>query len=325
MIKRSAFLPRLLAVLVLALGLALPVHAGTPAEDAEKYRLDMAEGVALLRAGHSDRSIAKFKSALKVDPESAEAYYWIALAYSDLTNYPRAAANARDATIYDDKLAEAWLLWGQVLLYQKSYSEARDKLEMASRLAPENPLVQYNLGRVYYHGFRDPGSALPRFRAVWQRSQSLRREGAESAAMVTNARLYMGLCEFDRQNWDIAITAFYDVLAEEPLNFDAALRMALAFRHSGRPRECEQILTNMARKISPDSLAERQKLAEVNLQLADLYLKVPVLKNQLFCLTYLKGFVALVGDGTHPALEAAREYIALYDFADSSPGEDGQR
>ncbi len=292
-----------------------PVFAAS-AEDEAKYRSDMSEGISLLKSGSREdlvRAIARFKSALKIKPESAEAYYWMALTYSDQNNYLRAADNAKDATIYDDKLAEAWLLWGQVLLYQKEWQDALEKLETASRLAPDDPQVQFNLGRVYYHGFKDPDSALPKFRAVWQSGTNLRRDKPENIPLVVRSRLYMGYCEFDRGRWDNAINAFRDVLNDQPGNFEAALRLALCYRHSNRASECERILWNMLKAIPPENPANRQYLAEINLQLGDLYLKDQVLKNSMLATTHLREFVNLTGDTSHPALEPAREYLVLHE------------
>ncbi len=307
-----ARIPSLLLILVLA----LPVLGAAAEDDEQKYRADLNEGVALLKTGTRDdlsRAIAKFKSALKLRPESAEAYYWTALAYSDMVNYPRAIDNARDATIYDDRLAEAWLLWGQILLYQKAWGEALKKLETASRLAPDNPLILYNLGRVYYHGFRDPGAAYAKFNRVWQSSQTLRRESQANIPLILRARLYMGYCEFDRGQWANAVNAFLDVLREQPNNYDAALRLALAYRKSDRPAEAREILQNLIKTIPATTAANRQFLAEVNLQLGDLYLKTPSHKDSVSAIAHFREFVNQTGELNHPALEPVKEYIAQYD------------
>lgn len=305
-------------ILLLGLALASPSAHGatmTP-EDTAKYRADIEDGIRLLRADNIPGAIGRFKNALKLDSESAEAYYWIALAYSDQTNLARALSNIRDAIAYNENMPEAWLLWGQVLLYQKNWNEALEKLERAARLAPDDPVVLYNLGRVHYHGFNNPDAALSKFIAVWQKGQALRRERPELAPLVIRSRLYMGYCEFDRERWSNAINAFLDVLAEQPNNTEAALRLALAYRHTNRAAECRQILQNILRATSPDTPAGRQLLAEVNLQLADLYLKDPALKDRMFALAHLREFVAQLGDANHPSLEPAKEYLAQYESMD---------
>lgn len=307
----------LCALVILFLCVLAP--AGEPEDDEAKYRSAMEEGRELIKVGGHDeltRAINRFKAALRIKPESAEAYYWIALAYSDQNNSRRAADNAKEATIYDEQMPQAWLLWGQILLYDREWNNAREKLEKAAQLSPDDPQVLFNLGRVYYHGLRDPDQALPKFRAVWQQGATLRRERPELSPMVISSRLYIGFCEFDRQRWDNAINAFRDVLREQPGNFDAYLRLALCYRHSNRPKECETMLHNMVKAIPPDSSKNRQFLAEVNLQLADLYLKDPVLRDRLFALTHLKEFVHQIGDVNHPALDPAREYIVLHDIRD---------
>ena len=305
--------------LSLALLFASSLLAGERSEDQRKYGADMAEGIQLLRSGSRDdiiRAIAKFKAALKIYRESAEAYYWIALAYSDQGNYIRAADNAKDATIYDDKMANAWLLWGQVLLYQKEWTKALEKLETAYRLAPEDPLILFNLGRVHYHGFNNPDAALPKFRSIWQKGQVIRREKPALWPLVIQARLYMGYSEFARERWDNAINSFLDVLNEDPGNYEAMLHLALAYRHNGRLVDAEKNLQNTINLLSKDnrqSEINRQRLlAESHIQLAHLYL-TSGFRNRVLALTHLRIFIDLKPEG-HPLLLMAQEYLRENEF-----------
>ncbi len=309
-------MPRIMLLLCLFASMCLPSLAGQAEEDEAKYRADIDDGVGLLRTGSRDeisRAIARFKSALKTRPESAEAYYWLALAYSDQHNYLRAADNAKES------------LWGQILMYQKDWQEALAKLDAAARLDPEDPVTQYNLGRVYYHGMKDPDTALSKFRTAWQKGQAERRDNPEMIGMAVRSRLYMGCCEYDRGlrngnpiNFDNAINAFHDVIKEQPDNYDAMLRLALALRKVNRSTESEHILRSLIKAYEQaGDGADKQFLAEVNLQLADLYLKDPQFRSggslSILAPEHLRSFVALVGDGNHPALEAAREYLAMVD------------
>jgi cytochrome c-type biogenesis protein CcmH/NrfG len=316
---------RILAVLLFCLAAAGAAHAGTPAEDEALYRTAIDEGVALLRAGSRDglqRSIARFKTALKIRPDSAEAFYWQALAYSDLENYPRAADSAKDATTYDDRFAAAWLLWGQTLVYQGDWTNALVKLQTAEQLAPDDPAVLYNLGRVFYHGLRDPDAALAKFRSAWTAGQALRRDNPEMIALTVKSRFYMGCCEYERGlrqenvlNFENAVNAFSDVINEQPYNLDARLRLALALRKVGRLGESLGILQGLMQALTQAGEgADRQMLAEIHLQLADIYMKEPQRKDISMVLAQLGEFVRLTGERTHPALEAAREYLALHNF-----------
>lgn len=307
---------------------SFPGHAATPEETAANeatYRALMDEGIGLLKTGDIEevkRATAKFKSALRIEPESAEAYYWMGLCFSDRGIYMRAADNAKEATVYDDKMAEAYSLWGQSLLYLKQWENARDTLEIALRLSPDDPIALYNLGRVHYHGFKDPTSALANFRTAWQRSQSLRRENPDYAPLSIQSRLYMGLCEYDRGRstgndlyYNNAINAFQDVLKEQPTNYDAAMRLAMAYRKSNRASDSkillDQIHTNLTN--ADPSVVDRHLFAEINLQLADLYLKDPVMKDRVWAVHHLRQFVAGTGESNHPALEPAKEFLSQYD------------
>ncbi|MCC8108492.1 MAG: tetratricopeptide repeat protein [Planctomycetes bacterium] len=306
----------------------LPTLARAGEDDAQRVRNFIDEGVSLLRTGSQDelhRAIARFKSALKIQPENAEAYFWIALAHSDLNNYLRAADNAKEATTYDDRLAEAWLLWGQVLLYQREWREALIKLETAAMLRPDDPVIQYNIGRVQYHGFKNPDAALPRFRAAWQRGQESRRDNPELIAMTIRSRLYMGCCEYDRgvkqnnfNNLTAAINAFQDVIQEQPHNYDARLRLALALRKVNRVSESFAVLNDLLGVFQQaGDAADPRMLAEIHLQIADLYLKYPAqFQERMRTILHLREFVRLTGDLSHPALEPAREYLAMYNGND---------
>ncbi len=316
---------RALPVVICCLFAACAARAGMPTEDELQYRSYLDEGIALLRTGSQDglrRSLGRFKSALKIRPDSAEAFYWQALAYSDLENYSRAADSAKDAVTYDDRLAEAWLLWGQTLLYQGDWRSALEKLEAAERLAPEDPVIQYNLGRVYYHGLRNPDSALAKFRAAWQAGQALRRDNPEMIALALKSRFYMGCCEYERGlrqgsvlNFENAVNAFADVINEQPYDMDARLRLALALRKVGRLGDSLAILQGLMQAMTQaGESADRQLLAEIHLQLADIYMKEPQRKDISMVLAQLGEFVRLTGERAHPALEAAKEYLALHNF-----------
>lgn len=310
----------LLLAAVCAVLLAGNALAASP-EDELKYRADLEEGIALLKTGVKEdihRAIGRFKASLKIKPDSAEPYYWQALAFSDLGSYGRAANNARDAATYDSSMAEAWSLWGQSLLYQKDWEGALEKLDTAVRLAPEDPVILYNLGRVYFHGRKEYASALANFRSAWQKVQSLRRTNPDYDALSISARMYMGMCEYERGRTDNnmlyfsnAINAFQEVIKEQPNNIDANLRLALALRKSNRCNEAVQLLMALLRNLQqPQFNTSPQVLAEINLQLADLYLKEPSCKNEVFGGSCLHEFVRLIGTGTHPALDMAQEYLA---------------
>lgn len=321
--------PALAFCLFLALT-AAAAAASTPEEEAanrQKFREDINEGIELLRTesqGENSRAMGRFKNALKLFPasqEAAEAYYWIALTYSDQSNYPRAAENIRDATVYDEDMMEAWLLWGQTLLYMRQYPEALEKLERASQLAPDDPFVLFNLGRVHYHGFKNADTALTKFRGAWQRGQALRRDNPEMIALTIRSRLYIGICEYDRgmrqknpMNFESAINAFQDVLREQPNNYDAQIRLAMALRRVNRAPESASILAQITQNLQNAGDSMRPVLAEAYLQLGDLYLKEPQVMDRdsrLYAKFNLQAFLSLLDErSNHPYQDAVREYLA---------------
>jgi tetratricopeptide (TPR) repeat protein len=184
----------LAAVVLAGLGLAAG-ESPAPAESEELvFRRKLAEGATFLEQATKSsraRALGCFKTALKMRPESAEAYYWIGLTYADLANHDFAARHAEKATLCDRNLAKAWLLWGQSLMVLRQWDEAKAKLDKANELAPGDPLASFDLARCYYHGYNNMNDALYLFKETVRRIGEPRR-AARLREVYVQAKLYQG-------------------------------------------------------------------------------------------------------------------------------------
>ena len=193
-----------------------------------QYHRDLEEGVALLRKKEYARALGRFKDARKLNAEGPQAYYWMALTFSELKNYGPAVDNAEKATILDEKMADAWLLWGQSLLYMHEWEAAKEKLEKAHRMAPDNPLVAFNIGRCYYHGFNNETMALRFFKAALETKP--KTDIPNHRQIKQDARLYAGTCYLAKNIPLAAKRSFEAILAENRTHAEAHFRLGLVHR-----------------------------------------------------------------------------------------------
>jgi len=271
---------------ILAAILAAATAAGGEGpNDDDPFRKAMRDGIKILRDGDPadfPGAAARFRTALNYQSEDANVYFWLGLAYSDFQDPIRATAPAKEAaTMYDPKMANAWLLWGQALLYRGEYADALEKLKEAERLAPEDPLVLFNLGRVLYHGFSDYAGAYYQFNQVWTRYSGSRQTRPELFPVVVQARLYMAYCNEELRKWDDAIRYYKEVrdtymeyLPGGAGNLDLRARLAATLRLAGRPTESLSAYQDLLARLRslPADEAREKLLADVRFRLGHLYL-----------------------------------------------------
>ncbi len=228
--------------------------------DDYSFQRNLAEGAAFLAQGTKSslaRALGRFKIALKQRPESAKAYYWIALTYSDLQNHDLAAKHAEEATLCDHKMAQAWLLWGQSLMFLGKWKLAKQKLDKAEQLSEDDPLVSFNLARCYYHGFGNTNDALYLFKETISRIGE-RRTTRQYAGLYLQAKLYVGTCCLAKDMTLAAVSAFKDVLRIDRNNAQAWFRLGMALRMSDRIAGAERALTYAIRLNNTDYAAMLQ-------------------------------------------------------------------
>jgi tetratricopeptide (TPR) repeat protein len=264
------------------LGAGALAHAGETSPDEEARHLFaeyLHEGAVFLRQAHAGgwaryepnlyyigRAAGRFLAALKLQPASADVYYWSGLTFFDYGDYREAASRAASAVERQADHAGAWHLWGQSLLFLEEWEAAQEKLERALHLYPEShperALVFFNLGRCYYHGFGPPAAA----RRFFEKAIEV-RERLTGDASFSEARFYIGLAllaQDDPTLAALAVRQFRDVLEARPGDVEAMLRLAIAYRRDGRYAQAETAFLRV--------LEAEPRHVEAHLHLAHLYL-----------------------------------------------------
>lgn len=244
----------LIFLLIISATLSSVKSAELSKETQHKVKQILYEGAGFLAAKDTPKALARFKSALKLNPENPECFYWIGLAYSDLNNYGQAAKEAKAAISLNPRMSKAWLLWGQSLLFDGKYEEAEEKLQKALRFNRRNYITAFNLGRCYYYGFegKKKMDALNYFKLARELNPNF-----------ITARYYEGLCYLDENMLQLAITSFRIVLQANPQNTDTLIRLGMAYRKNGHIARAEREFT-LALQTDPENY-------EAHLQLGHIY------------------------------------------------------
>ncbi len=286
--------PLILMGMFLCLSPLAPAAARARDNGSRQYKFQrlLADGAATLKQGKYAGALAYFEAAKKIGREKAAVYLWIGLTRAQQGNHRAAAGNAEQAIRLDPGLANAWILWGQSLLYLKEWKKSREKLEQAQHLSPRNHFVLFNLGRCYLHGFGNANLALTYFQSA-----------LELKARYAPARLYMGHCYLalkDQEKYAAAITAFKDALRWDPTSIEARFWLAYAYRLDGSLTRAESLFLEV--------LARAPRHYEAHLQMGHLYLSgLPRRQRAFQHLKYYLHYAPL----NHPYRAAVKKLLAL--------------
>lgn len=182
---------RTLAALVLALTAAaeqrppadiptlVPPTKQAPAMT-EEERAVLNAGIALLNEKQYDQAIAKYRTVLDANPDSAGAMYEIALALAQKGDYAQAIEIAMKSAQYDTiDLAKCLALIGTVYDLAGEPKKALDLYDRAVAIRPAAGTLHYNKAVAELQGLQDPARALA----------SLKRGAAADPAHATTQQL----------------------------------------------------------------------------------------------------------------------------------------
>lgn len=121
--------------------------------DRNQARELLAKGKQLYRDDQDEQAVQSFQEALKLDPDLAEAYFRLALAYEALRKREESEAEYKKAVeSYKKYLAdheddsEAHYDLGQTYAGLGQYSEAIREYRLATKLKQDDPDIYYDLG-----------------------------------------------------------------------------------------------------------------------------------------------------------------------------------
>jgi len=122
-------------------------------EDRSKATSLVAEGKELYRTDQDEKAVEAFKEAIRLDPEMAEAYFRLGLAYDAVGKESEAEAEYRKSVekykkylVTNSKDAEAHYNLGQTYAGLHLYSEAVREYRQATRLKSDDSDMYYDLG-----------------------------------------------------------------------------------------------------------------------------------------------------------------------------------
>ncbi|MGM0412183.1 MAG: tetratricopeptide repeat protein [Pseudomonadota bacterium] len=178
------------------------LQAAKPEERGEAIRLALAEGRLLVRHGHHEAAMEVYDAALEEFPDHGELLYGRAMAAAELGRVERVETDLRRLLQQDPEHAHALNALGYTLTEQTDrYAEARDYIERALELEPDDPNILDSMGWVEYQ-LGNLAEAEEWLRRAWEAAP-----GPEIAAHLGEVLWERGQEEEARQIWEEGLEA----------------------------------------------------------------------------------------------------------------------
>ena len=176
-------------------------------------------GVSLLEDAQASSALAALENARTLNPESAEVYMALALAYEQtgqLDQVMPAANAAMDRAEDPAQMSDVQFVLGRVAYQQGSYADALSAFEEVVDAQPENALAQLWAGLAEY-GLENYLSAVQ----YLERAVQLEPESVE-------ARANLGASYYQAQRYQDAELVYEIILEDTPSDLDALYNLGLS-------------------------------------------------------------------------------------------------
>ncbi len=111
---------------------------------------NLALGQIYLAKNSYNEALAVFQKVLQLDPNTADAYYYIALTYQNLGDYKNQELNALEAVKRNTKFSgESYFIVGDAAQKSKNYNEAIEAYRKSLNAKPDYYPVYHNLSDIY--------------------------------------------------------------------------------------------------------------------------------------------------------------------------------
>ncbi|MFM2017626.1 MAG: hypothetical protein RL007_1282 [Bacteroidota bacterium] len=180
--------------------------------------------------GDTDDAIGAFTEVLAIDPQRADAHYYIGECYERKNDWDTALIYYHKATRLDPDYADAWLGIGVALEAQGRVSEGIHYVKKALDMNGENHEYWYTYGDFQHRlGFHE--EAENAYRHV-------------SQLMPENPSIWLDLSkvQFEMELTDKAIGTLTEGLKNHPHNAELMYRMAAYLLHTGRKQDALEYL-----------------------------------------------------------------------------------
>jgi len=121
----------------------------------EESKSQFLRGVQLYQEGQYDLAIENFESVLKDNPDFAEGYYNIGMAYLKKGDLENAIAHMAKTIGLKPEFIQAYFGLGQVYMEKGEKDKATDMLKQAADIAPDDASTYVNLGILYFTNNED--------------------------------------------------------------------------------------------------------------------------------------------------------------------------
>lgn len=156
---------RLFLSFVLIFPVLCLLFTGVLSADFSEVDKQLKEGILSVQVGDFDEAVEKFLRVVGMDPLNANAYYYLAAAYSQMEEFYRAVPYYQKALELNPELTKTHFQLGVAYYQMKEYANALDSLSRAEEYSPQDAMVYYYQGVVYYDMGRYYKSVMP-FRKV---------------------------------------------------------------------------------------------------------------------------------------------------------------
>ncbi|MGA1874561.1 MAG: tetratricopeptide repeat protein [bacterium] len=170
-------------------------HEEALTEDTDSY---LTAGIEKIRNQENEAAILELKKALIIDPGSAEAYYYLALAQQRVGRYDNALKNYQSALKYDSKFYEAHFNTAVIYSVQKKYDSAMESFRKASSLYSGDADLSYNMA-LCYEQMGNIEKAMAEYRKACHLDPSLAEANLRLAALLERkGMLSEALSEYEK-------------------------------------------------------------------------------------------------------------------------------
>jgi superkiller protein 3 len=250
-------------------------------------------GRALANEGDYAGAVAQYERALAIEPDMAEAYYYLGQALNGLGQREEAIAAFEWAVAHEPSTSpQRYLLQAEIHAAREEWTAALAALEQAANLSPRDPTPIYRMGLLLRDKLGDDEAAIARFQQALEvdpyHTASLlalgqlygeRGECAEAARWLApllspdgaaragsghagSAHSLMASCLLAQGRADEAISHLEQAAALNPNSTGYLSRLAEGYRAAGRYGDAIGVYRRVL-ELAPDNAQARQALEEL--------------------------------------------------------------
>ncbi len=216
-------------------------------------------------------AIPTFEAALRLDPNSWEAHYNLALALGLTGEQKRAESELRIVVQQKPDYFAAYNALGLVLQSQGNLDGAAEQFKVALRIDPHSPLAAFNLARVFH--------AQKKYTAeVYYLRQAL--TSSPHKELEFRARLALGAVQEEMGHADEAVAELRKLVAEFPDSAEAHFNLGNAYGRNLRLNEAK-IEYEQTLRLDASHVAARLSLAKALIETGEDTAAIPIVQDYI--------------------------------------------